>query len=233
MDELAADVLVLTEFRSNARGLALIEALRAVGYPFMLYEDGFDKLSGVLAVSRQPIRRLAEIGPPGLPNRWLHFATGPGELEVLGIYLNGSLGPPETLMQKQGFWDSICASAERLLPRRAMILGDFNTGQHRIDEEGATFRCSASLRAVLDSGWVDVYRLLHGDRKVYSWWSTRRGFRLDHALATPALAANVRSAEYVTRTSRHVLAHDVPRPWPSDLGRALSDHAAMVVDLKL
>ena len=202
-----------------------------VGYQFNLYAKDYDKLSGVLAVSKHPIQSLPEFGPTSFPNRWLHFTTGAAGIEFLGIYLNGSLGPPETLEQKQAFWDHISISADKLLQRHAVILGDLNTGLHRVDEEQATFRCAPSFKGLTDSGWTDAFRHLHGDQRAYSWWSTRRGFRLDHAFVTPTLAAAVKSAEYIARTPSHVLAHEGPRPWPKDLGPALSDHAALVIEI--
>ena len=224
-------MLVLTEFRTNPQGLALVKKLSETGYPYSLFLNGYDKVSGVLAVSRTPIEQLPEVGISELPNRWLHFRTETGNIEYLGIYLNGALIATETLAQKQAFWDAILASAGRMVDRRAIILGDLNTGQHLIDEEHATFRCSKSFRAVSESGWIDAFRLLHGDRKAWSWWSTVRGFRLDHAFVSPSLASSVKRAEYVWRTSTQVLAHDAKRPWEQDWGKAISDHAALCVDL--
>lgn len=224
-------MLVLTEFRTNPQGLALVKKLSETGYPYSLFLNGYDKVSGVLAVSRTPIEQLPEVGISELPNRWLHFRTGPGNIEYLGIYLNGALIATETLAQKQAFWDAILASAGRMVDRRAIILGDLNTGAHLIDEERATFRCSKSFCAVSESGWIDAFRLLQGERMARSWWSTKRGFRLDHAFVSPGLASTVKSAEYVWRTPTLVLAHDAPRPWHHDWGKAISDHAALCVDL--
>jgi exodeoxyribonuclease-3 len=231
LSELNADVMVLTELRSNQSGLGLVAKLRKLGYAFVLYADGYTDSSGVLIAARTHITPLMEHGPSQFPHRWQHFAIEGTDVEFVGIYLNRSPGPRETLKQKQDFWDRIVDSATRLVHRRAVILGDLNTGLHRIDEEHATFRCAASFETLLNSGWIDGFRLLHKDRRAYSWWSTKRGFRLDHAFLSPAISGSVRSAEYVTKTSSHTLAHNTPRPWPPELGSALSDHAALLLEL--
>jgi exonuclease III len=85
---------------------------------------------------------------------------------------------------------------------------------------------------LLNSGWLDAFRLAHNDRRAYSWWSTKRGFRLDHAFLSPSISSRLSSADYVTRTSRHTLAHNHPRPWARELGPALSDHAALVMEVE-
>jgi exodeoxyribonuclease-3 len=54
----------------------------------------------------------------------------------------------------------------------------------------------AALRALLDDGFVDVFRRFEQPERSYSWWDYRAGaFRRDHGLridlilASPALAA--------------------------------------------
>jgi exodeoxyribonuclease-3 len=75
---------------------------------------------------------------------------------------------------------------------------------------------------LLTSGWVDVVRELHsGVDGPYTWWSYRgrafdnnTGWRIDHHVATPGLAARARSA-VVERAATH--------------GERWSDHAPVTV----
>ena len=73
------------------------------------------------------------------------------------------------------------------------------------------------LTELMDSGWVDVARRVHGDVPgPYSWWSWRgkafdndAGWRIDYHLATPDLAGRTRAARvekpaaYALRWSDH------------------------------
>ena len=75
----------------------------------------------------------------------------------------------------------------------------------------------AWVAELLDAGWRDVVRDVHGDVPgPYSWWSYRgkafdtdAGWRIDYHLVTPALAARVadarveRAATYAERWSDH------------------------------
>lgn len=55
------------------------------------------------------------------------------------------------------------------------------------------------MSSLLDQGWVDVFRQLHGEgHKEYSWWSNRgqaraknRGWRIDYILVNPMFAKAV------------------------------------------
>jgi len=93
---------------------------------------------------------------------------------------------------------------------------DFNTGKHRVDEDGATFFSADCIDALEGAGWVDPWRSRNLLAREFTWFShAGNGFRLDHACASPALAPCVSSAW-----------HDQT---PREAG--VSDHAALVVDL--
>jgi exonuclease III len=83
-----------------------------------------------------------------------------------------------------------------------LIVGDFNTGRHCIDEKGRTFSCADQFETLAASGWCDAWRHIHGDEREYTWFSRLRGgvqgngFRLDHAFVTPPLLARVQDCRY-------------------------------------
>lgn len=97
-----------------------------------------------------------------------------------------------------------------------MIVGDFNTGRHHLDEAGQTFTCTALLGQLATMGYADAYRATAPDGREASWFShTGQGFRLDHAFVSAPLAGSVRAARY---------AHELRLA-------GLSDHAPMRLDL--
>ena len=73
------------------------------------------------------------------------------------------------------------------------------------------------FQRLLDLGWVDAWRAVHGARREYTWFSPRRGYgiRLDHAFLSPAMAARLADCRY-SQAEREA---------------GLSDHAALVLDV--
>lgn len=119
-------------------------------------------------------------------------------------------------------------------PNEPLVVGgDFNVAPTDVDvwdpaaAHGGT-HVSPAERAAFDRlsewGLVDVYRAQHPDARRYTWWDYRAGhfqknfgMRIDHLLATPALAKRVKWAE-IDREARK------GKPTPSD-------HAPLVIDV--
>ncbi|MCK6574432.1 endonuclease, partial [Myxococcota bacterium] len=130
-------------------------------------------------------------------------------VDVLGVYF--ALG-----LRKRPLFEYLVGLESAARTPAAILIGDFNTGKHGIDELGATFVLSECLDALERRGWVDAWRHRNGDTRASSWFSSAgNGFRIDHAFVTSALVAGLVDARC------------------SDAERAagLSDHAALVVDL--
>ena len=84
-----------------------------------------------------------------------------------------------------------------------VVLGDFNIAPESRDVydpevwQGQVLFSDperAALKALLDTGLCDTFRLFEQDEKQYSWWDYRmmafrrnRGLRIDHILASNAL----------------------------------------------
>ena len=105
-----------------------------------------------------------------------------------------------------------------------MVLGDTNSGRPGIDEETPVFgpREDAWLSGLEQSGWLDAFRLLRGTARAYTWYSPNggNGFRLDQAFVNDQLRPRLRNVHY-----------DWGRRIGSP-GRRISDHAALLVDLR-
>ena len=104
-----------------------------------------------------------------------------------------------------------------------MLIGDTNSGLPDIDEESPAFGEAEVqfMNGMEHRQWNDIYRVLHGDKREYTWYSPngKNGFRLDEAFVNAQLKSHVQSFQYV---------------WgiPGNHNQ-LSDHAAIIMDLTL
>jgi exodeoxyribonuclease-3 len=125
-------------------------------------------------------------------------------------------------------------TADELTRVDALVIGgDLNVAPTDMDVWNATAAHGgthvseperAAFRALLDLGLADAYRARHDEPGRFSWWDYRAGnfhknlgMRIDHLLASPAVAARIVDAE-IDRQARK----GPPVP---------SDHAPMTVDL--
>lgn len=204
----SADLVVLTEYRAGAHGERLEAGLEALGFAFRWRSVTDSGINGVLLASRleaAPIdlERDAETGKRLVG---CHL----GDLSLFGVYFALGAG-------KRGLYDLIAARSAGWTRSASIIVGDFNTGRHRIDEAGATFALTACFEALESRhGWTDAWRHLHGpDAREFTWLSPRgNGFRLDHAFASSPALARIRTVSYDHGT----------RP-------TITDHSALTVDL--
>lgn len=83
-----------------------------------------------------------------------------------------------------------------------LLIGDFNTGRHHLDEAGATFVASEYMDRLEAAGWVDAWRQFHPREREYSWFSPKgNGFRVDHVFSTPRLLGAMRRSMDAIRSA--------------------------------
>lgn len=202
------DLALLTEYRRNAAGADLQEALRTAGFEWQVQGTGSPRENSVLLISRRPL--VAKPLPAllaGYGQRAVLADRGP--LAVLGVYL-----PPKRA--KRPLFQALVEASPELLRGPAVLLGDLNTGRHYLDEPGATYVTADLFVALERLGWVDAYRHRHPQGREASWFSRKgNGFRLDHVFLSEPLVSSLTSAEY------H---HEIRRS-------GATDHAALVVRL--
>jgi exonuclease III len=145
----------------------------------------------------------------GTPCREAGLEITIGDLAIAGVYF-------PLASRHEAFWDDVFGPyAMSLQGRHAVLIGDWNTGSRSLDIGGTPVPGMDRFDALVASGWTDAWRSRHPGEHQYSWFSSaRNGFRLDHALLSPALAGGLAGAEF-----DHTL----------QLG--LSDHSALVIDL--
>jgi exonuclease III len=179
---------------------------------------------GVLLASRWPLQILPlwHEGVP-FPERQLSglVATPAGPVEVHVVHV-----PSSGRMQELGLRTAKAETFEAIYERLArpsavarVLCGDFNAPDDELPDGtvipwGPDKRTKAAELAMVVGLWdhdlVDVFRSLHGyaDRAP-SWHGSKRGYRLDHVLASPSLRPIACRYLDETRTER------------------LSDHAAV------
>lgn len=211
--------------------------IRDAGYEAIWH--GQSRWNGVALLSRVGAIHETRRGLPGDPDdmqsRYIEAAVN-GVL-IAGLYLpNGNPRPGPTFDFKLRWFDRLHAHLASLIGLDApvVVTGDFNVMPTDLDvyapdrwRDDALFapEVRAAWQRLLDQGWTDAIRHLHGDEVIYSFWKYWRGafernagLRIDHALLNPAAVRLLRAAEVDTR----------PRGWEKT-----SDHAPLVVTLDM
>ncbi|HLI51977.1 MAG TPA: endonuclease/exonuclease/phosphatase family protein [Thermomicrobiaceae bacterium] len=220
------DIVMLCEFRDTPPSRCLAETLAGQGLAFQAaaIDASQPGRNGLLVASRWPVRCLRARNAPAEPCRWLLAridAPAAFTLGAMHIPNEGSDG------RKVAYWSAI----ERLVRgwRRGpgLLIGDTNSGRPIIDEESPVFgpRYDVWFDSLHRSGWVDAFRHLHGDERVYTWYSPNagNGFRLDQAFINRRLLPRLQHAGYEWGTTGD--------PTISASRTILSDHAALLLDI--
>ncbi|MEM7208416.1 MAG: endonuclease/exonuclease/phosphatase family protein [Pseudomonadota bacterium] len=219
------DVICLNEFRGTPPSLDLACALVSCGFPFQRNTvNASDKAKNALLIaSAIPIKRTWRKGMPDNAERWLSIRLN----RVLPIFLGIMHIPNYTHPHlKYPFMQAVLELQKRWRSSPAIFLGDTNCGKRGIDEEqysSVLFRREHDWMENIESNrWVDIYRHFHGSRREFTWYSHRNnGFRLDHAFCNQKMLPAVCSIRYEW-------GHD---PTQAKRRDAVSDHAAMIIDL--
>ncbi len=218
----APDVVALSEFRATAPSSALAAALAARGLPHQLTtaDPRAPGTNALLVAARWPLRRIRLRAEPFEPGRWLVAAVD----APLPVVLGAMHVPNRVSGRKYPFLDAVLACARRWRRGPALFVGDTNSGRRGIDEEVPAFNAREEgwIDALAGCGWLDAFRHLRADARAYTWYSPngRNGFRIDQAFVNAALLTHLQGAAYVWGGAARRGRRD-----------ALSDHAALLVDL--
>lgn len=218
------DLVLLSEFRDTPPSRALSQRLRDLGLVHQRSTTSAHepRRNALLLASRWPLRRITRGDRPKPSERWiLARVDAPVRFDLAGMHV-----PNAATGEKYLFHDSVLSIAQASLGRPTVLLGDTNSGLPGLDEETPVFTAleESWMRGLENSGWRDAFRHLHGNRRSFTWYSPngRNGFRLDQAFLNP------RALDWLCSV-RHVWGRCGPRGARRD---ALSDHAALVVDLE-
>lgn len=215
------DVVALSEFRGTPPSRTLATALAATGllHQVTTADAAAPGTNALLIAARWPLRRVRLRQAPAEPSRWLAARVdAPLPLVVGAMHV-----PNRVTGRKYPFLDAVLACARRWRLGPALLVGDTNSGRRGLDEEVPAFnaREEAWIDDLATCGWLDAFRHLNLATRTYTWYSPngRNGFRLDQAFVNAALLAHLGAVAYVWGGSRR------------ERRDALSDHAALLVDL--
>ena len=201
----AADVVVVTEFRAGARNGELRSRIEDAGFSTVHMPKTEGDENSVLIATRRKSKAV-KLHPAPIDRHRIVACTLDG-LTIAGAYF--AMGK-----DKASLFDYLLSQPEEL-SGDSIVVGDFNTGIHRLDEAGATFDCEARFRRLSDAGFVDLWRKANGsDRQEYSWYSRghQNGFRIDHIFGRGAAIERMQNCTYEHGTRD-----------------AISDHSALIV----
>jgi exodeoxyribonuclease-3 len=211
-------------------------AFEALGYSAVHHGEG--RWNGVAMLSRAPLENVSFGFADGVePDSEARLMTARADgLTVVTVYVpNGRVVGSEHYAFKLSWLERLGNHLDIVTsPGDAVIVaGDFNVAPADADvydpeafvgETHVTEPERERLRALVDRGLVDVFRLQHPDApKVFSWWDYRRGdfhegrgMRIDLVLASPPVADRVEWC-VIDRNARK--------------GKMPSDHAPVIIDL--
>lgn len=206
-----SDLVVLSEFKHNKNGDNIIKSLTENCY-YVQTSDKEDKLGVLVASKEELIRKESK-------DRWSEISLKNHMLTVLGVYVpTGSADQ----RYKDKVWQRILKYAEKNMDKPAIITGDFNSCTSENSENKTEYNPN-DLKKLQNLGWIDSWENNCINKKdKYTWYSTaNNGFRLDHAFISPKLAS-----EDITVT------HDSSVRKYKDNGKRLTDHSALIVEIK-
>jgi endonuclease/exonuclease/phosphatase family metal-dependent hydrolase len=228
----APDVVVISEYKPMVGGQVLaVLADRGLVHVMEAEEAEAGRVRNrTIVVSRYPLSPVAgaleEDLPACLKRRVVvcRVACGVGCGIERGVVLTGAHLPDDWTPSRalQG-WAWLAEHSIRLRDERHVILGDLNGSRDRGQPGGAPGHVAHAMGRLWTAGYRDAFGDLAGGTdaafKRETTWKSNWGheLRLDHAIVSAALVANVAGAKY---------SHS-PR------AEGVSDHSAVVLDLSL
>lgn len=211
------------------------EPFRELGY-HALYR-GQSAYNGVAILSRTPATDVLAALPGKDDGQCRFLAARFAELRVVNVYVpNGEAVGSDKYAYKLAWLAALRDYLSGELARTPLlaVIGDFNIAPEERDvhdpklwQDRVLFSEPerAAFRALIALGLVDVFRRFEQPEKSFSWWDYRLhafrrnlGLRIDHILASPALAERARACRIDTA--------------PRALERP-SDHAPVVAEFEL
>lgn len=212
---LGADVLVFTEYFPQHHHAAFSEVLASAGWANqLLSHEPAVTANRVFMASRLPLVRDALPLPTfdhQFPANLLAASLPTYGLTILGVRVPAYRSEQTPLLLKS--WEWLEHASARLRETKAVVMGDLN-----VQASSTRGPAGESFRRILDSGWQRA-----APASGYSFLGhTGKCSVIDHLLTTQH--CRHLAAEYVTSVPGFTLAGEAD---------AISDHAALVVDLEM
>lgn len=218
------DLVVLSEFRGTPPSTLLARDLVNQGLDHQLTTACAEQRArnGLLIASKFPLLPIACAPAPPLPARFLLTQVdGPLPLRLGGMHI-----PNRGSGYKRRFFEFLLNLTRAWGSGPGLLIGDTNSGLPDLDEAVPCFGPPevGFIEGMADQGWHDGFRRLHPQARAYTWYSPQKenGFRLDQAFLNESFLPHIDQIRYTW---------GMPQI-PSERRDALSDHAALLVDLR-
>lgn len=215
----APDVLMLQELKSVDDQLPAME-IEELGYHIAAF--GQKTYNGVAILSKLPLENVQR-GLPGREDdeqaRYIEADVRISETQtvrVASVYVpNGNAVDSDKFVYKMHFFDTLESHFKGLSAEHGFVVigGDYNVAPFPIDVydpkrlDGTVCyhpREREKIRRILNLGFTDVFRALHGHKQEFSWWDYRNnswkanhGMRIDHLLVSPQVMDRASTCETV------------------------------------
>ena len=183
------DVLSLQETRAWPDQLT-DDLLRPLGYKSFFACAQKKGYSGVaIYTKRDPLDVTEGIGDPAYDAEGRTITARFGDFTLVNAYFPNGQRDHARVPYKMDYCAAFLAHCQALRARDQPLVmcGDFNTAHRPIDlarpkgnEQTTGFLPleRAWIDELIDAGYIDIFRALHGDIEgEYTWWSNRRGVR--------------------------------------------------------
>lgn len=223
------DVLALQELKTEADKFPWGD-IEAAGYRCLV--EGQKTYNGVALLSREEGTDVQR-GIPGYADEQKRvLAATFGGVRIVNVYVpNGQSVGSDKYRYKLDWYDELTAWLRAELQRHPLlaVVGDFNVAPEDRDvHDPEAWReqilCSTpereKIKALLDLGLVDAFRLFEQPEKTYSWWDYRQlAFRRNHGLRIDLILVSKALAERCSAVVIDKAARKLDKP---------SDHAPVV-----
>ncbi len=168
-----------------------------------------------LYCKRKPDRYLASLEVADYDREGRFQQVDFGKLSILNVYFpngKGSARDNSRVPFKMAFYDRVLQhlNALRSQGQEVVVMGDYNTAHQEIDLKNwkSNQKISGFLPEErklfgdwLETGLIDTFRYMHGDKEAYSWWSPLAnarernvGWRIDYVLISKTLLPRLQDA---------------------------------------
>ncbi len=208
LDYIDADIVCFQEIKAMPEQIDLNEGL----YPYQYINSAKRKgYSGTMIASRtEPEKVVYGIGNEELDGEGRVVTVYYPDFALVDVYTPNSQDGLKRIDFRmawdQAFKDYVCS-----IDRPVLICGDMNVARTPLDiwdekdglgSAGYSDQEKSGMEALLNAGFVDLFRQLYPEKREYTWWSyysrgreRDQGWRIDYWLASKSIANKAKSVE--------------------------------------